>query len=482
MKPWNFLNNAVGLSTVLAFVLTSIAIPANAQDHQDKAQEPIRLRLWQGFKREEVTLLRQAMASFSEDWSRRNGRQLILSEEQVPFDDMSTRLRMAAPGGARLMPDMAMVDANKIAELVYGGVVVDLTQLKGMPAGGIETARKEYSEGALETNILYWKGEERLFGLPAQTTTLALYWNKDMFTSKTKELIEANLDPNRPPRDWDELIAYSRALRDESQGHWGFAFNNSLWFTMPFINQYQGTFAKVDEKGKWVATPNDPGLLAALNRKMNMYLVDRIEAGAWQDSATNPDQGFLQQIYAMILTGPWNIEDFRRNRLNFGVALIPRVPLKEAIELGLVSPDTTPDSPEAAKLSSSSIGGQNIVLLNTCQHPEIAFEFMRYFTGERVQRQWAEELGQIPTYLPAQKDLVLKNFPEVKVFMEQVNLARPWPRLPRSGKIETDMMNPNMNLVLQGRITVEEAMRRVGNELTLRILNPVNEAFANTPD
>jgi ABC-type glycerol-3-phosphate transport system substrate-binding protein len=184
----------------------------------------------------------------------------------------------------------------------------------------------------------------------------------------------------------------------------------------------------------------------------------------------------------MILTGPWNIEDFRRNRLNFGVALIPRVPLKEAIELGLVSPDTTPDSPEAAKLSSSSIGGQNIVLLNTCQHPEIAFEFMRYFTGERVQRQWAEELGQIPTYLPAQKDLVLKNFPEVKVFMEQVNLARPWPRLPRSGKIETDMMNPNMNLVLQGRITVEEAMRRVGNELTLRILNPVNDAFANTPD
>jgi hypothetical protein len=44
------------------------------------------------------------------------------------------------------------------------------------------------------------------------------------------------------------------------------------------------------------------------------------------------------------------------------------------------------------------------------------------------------------------------------------------------------MMNPNMNLVLQGRITVEEAMRRVGNELTLRILNPVNDAFANTPD
>jgi hypothetical protein len=39
-------------------------------------------------------------------------------------------------------------------------------------------------------------------------------------------------------------------------------------------------------------------------------------------------------------------------------------------------------------------------------------------------------------------------------------------------------MNPNMNLVLQGRLSVEEALRRVGVELQKRVLDPVNEAAA----
>jgi ABC-type glycerol-3-phosphate transport system substrate-binding protein len=378
---------------------------------------------------------------------------------------------------------MAMVDANKMAELVYGGVIRDLGEVNGMPPGGIDALRREYSPGAFETNVVRWKGRDRLFGLPAQTTTLALFWNKDMFKAKADELTSAGLDPDRAPRDWDEVVAYSRILGDPERRRYGFAFNNSLWFTMPFINQYRGTYAVMDSRGKWVATTDDPRLIRAIQRKMDLYLKDKIAAPSWKDSETNPDQGFIEQSYAMILSGPWNVDNFRNNKINFGVALIPRVPMDEARRLGLVPQEAGPESPEVEALSSSSIGGQNIVLLNTCPEPAVALEFMRYFTGEKVQREWAKELGQIPTNRAAQQNLDFgperrADLEVVEVFMRQVNLARPWPRLPRSGQIESDIMNPNMNLVLQGRLSVEEALRRVGVELQKRVLDPVNEAAA----
>jgi multiple sugar transport system substrate-binding protein len=443
---------------------------------KEPAEPEIRLRVWQGFKNEEVTLLRKAMAEFSTDWSTTHGRKLTLVEEQVPFDTMSTRMRMAAPGGRRLLPDMAMVDANKMAELVYGGIVRELEDLPTMVPGGSEALRREYSPGAFETNIVRWRGKDRLFGLPAQTTTLALFWNKTMFAAKGAELRAAGLDPDRAPVDWDEVVKYSRIIGDPANRRYGFAFNNSLWFTMPFINQYRGTFAATDSQGKWVPTTDDPRLVAAIRRKMDMFLVDKIAAPSWKDSETNPDQGFIDQSYAMILTGPWNVQPFRSNKINFGVAMIPRVPMDEALKLGLVPPEAGLDSPEVLALSSSSIGGQNIVLLNTCPEPAIALEFMRYFTGEKVQREWAQELGQIPTHRGAQKGLDLRDNPEVAVFMNQVNLARPWPRLPRSGQIETDIMNPNLNLVLQGRQSVEDALKRVGVDLKRWVLDPVNMA------
>jgi ABC-type glycerol-3-phosphate transport system substrate-binding protein len=462
-----------------------------------KSRTTVTLRLWQGFKDSEVTLLRQQIHTFCEEWQQRNYRGLVIVEEQVPFDGMSTRIRMAAPGGHRLLPDMAMVDANKMAELVYGGVLQDLEELQGIPPGGLEALRRDYSPGAYETNVVRWKGKDRLFGLPAQTTTLALFWNKDLFMESSATLKAAGLDPERAPVDWDELTSYSRAIGDPKKRRFGFAYNNSLWFTMPFINQYRSTFAATDSQGKWVPTTDDPRLVSAIRRKMNMYLQDKevvlangekirvkVAAPSWKGSEVNPDQGFKEQVYAMILTGPWNVDTFRKNKLNFGVAMIPRVPLDEARALGLLPPEAGPDSPEYQALSSSSIGGQNIVLLNTCEDMDVAFEFMRFITGEQVQREWAVKLGQIPTHRAAQKNLNLgadrkQDTAIVEVFMNQVNLARPWPRLPRSGQIETDIMNPNMDLVLQGRLSVEEALERSGREIKERILDPVNAAAAN---
>ena len=54
------------------------------------------------------------------------------------------------------------------------------------------------------------------YAVPFYQVAAALYYRKDFF-------IEAGLDPDRPPRDWDEFYAYAQKLTDAKKGRTGFA-------------------------------------------------------------------------------------------------------------------------------------------------------------------------------------------------------------------------------------------------------------------
>lgn len=444
----------------------------------------VEITLWQGFKFSEVGLLKQQIVEFTNNWNAAHpGQSLVIQADEVPFSDMVAKIKTAAPG--RLNPDIAFVDANGILSLVYGGLALPLDTLANFPKEGIDGLRKLYVPGAFDTNVLMFKGEKHLYGLPAQTSTLALFWNKKMFREKAAELKAAGLDPERAPRDWEEFIRYGKVLNDPAKGVAAFGFNNSLWFTMPFLNQYQAEIVKRTPDGKLVADLANPRCEAAINRKVNLFLKDKVEGGAWRDGALDPDQGFANGKYAMELTGPWMIENYRKAGLDFSVALIPRVPLAEAKSLGLVPQDTTDDSTAAQALSAGNIGGQDLVICrrykedkDTQERYQAALDFLLFFSSEKVQKEWAEKLGQIPIALGAQKGIDLSKFPEVPTFIAQSNLARPLMPLPYGAAIETEIFNPEINLVLQGKQTTMQALKNIEAGLTRKVLDPVNEAEA----
>jgi sn-glycerol 3-phosphate transport system substrate-binding protein len=52
----------------------------------------------------------------------------------------------------------------------------------------------------------------KIYGFPFQRSTPILYWNKDMFAAAGQKLGAAGLDPDRPPKNWDELVEYAKIL------------------------------------------------------------------------------------------------------------------------------------------------------------------------------------------------------------------------------------------------------------------------------
>jgi len=79
--------------------------------------------------------------------------------------------------------------------------------------------------------------EGKVYGVPWMADTRILSWNKEVFKSQAGRLRAAGLDPERAPRTWSELLAYSTVLTeknpDGSLKRAGFIpnFGNS-WFYM----------------------------------------------------------------------------------------------------------------------------------------------------------------------------------------------------------------------------------------------------------
>lgn len=102
----------------------------------------------------------------------------------------------------------------------------------------------------------------RIFAMPFYQVAQALYFRKDHFA-------EAGLNPNRPPQDWDEFLAYARALTESKPGRSGFSFSAGLggkaYHWSNFVWQAGGEIVVPGEGGVWHSAVDSPSAAAALD-------------------------------------------------------------------------------------------------------------------------------------------------------------------------------------------------------------------------
>lgn len=170
-----------------------------------------------------------------------------------------------------------------------------------------------------------WDGE--MFALPpghdiGHLGLWSLYWNKDLFA-------EAGLDPEVPPKSWDDLLEYASKLFIEDEGEieqLGFRY---IWAGAVELYQFGwsngGRFMESPRK----ATVNDPKNVEALEFMVELYdeLGGMENIGTFLSSFQGVEQDpFLTGLAAMEIHGDWTIRfDIGRYKpdLNFGVRPTP---------------------------------------------------------------------------------------------------------------------------------------------------------------
>jgi multiple sugar transport system substrate-binding protein len=336
-----------------------------------------------------------------------------IKSTNLPF--MGAEPKILTALATRTTPDIARVDGSFLPKLAVKGGIQPLDSWVGA------SFRDELVPVALQSNIV----NGQLFGLPDQVNCLCLFTNRQLFR-------DAGLDPDATPAKWDDFIRIGKKLTNETKGVFGFGMRNSLWWSLPFFNTYGAPLLSED---KTRCLLGEPKAVEAFQLKVDLYRKYKIEGGGWMAGGIRDDLGFQTLKYAMVFNGPWAVKSLAAAGIDFGVALIPAGPAG----------------------TSTTVGGNDLVVFRSCQHPREAAELLMFIASKASQVKWCNALGQIPVNRLANPDLDLERYPFLATFIEQMKTAVPRPQVAVYPEIE-NAVNPEMQAALEGSKTVQEAM------------------------
>jgi len=396
----------------LVFIFSTISLLSCGKKGARSANK---LVIWESYNDEEHAVFMQIVEKFK---AQNPG--VEIEVQRIPFDGMEQKVLTAL--AANNAPDIARVDYAFVAKLADKNGILPIEEDE------IADIKDHILKAALYSN--YYKG--KFYGLPDQTTCIALFYNKEIFKKKGIK---------NPPKTWEEFIEIGKKITDGKV--YAFGMHNSLWWTFPFFFSFGAKFLSDDGK---TCLLDSPEAIAGFTLKVDLYRKYKIEGGAWQAGAINPDAGFRNYKYAMIFSGPWAIKSLEEAKIPFGVALIPQGP----------------------KGSATTVGGTNMVIFHKETKP-LALKFMKFLLSPEIQSLWANELGQIPL-----RDDVLALIDTVKnpylpIFIEQMKYATPRPPHPNYSDIELTF-NAEMEAALSGQKTPEQALKDAVLKVNEKIL------------
>lgn len=102
---------------------------------------------------------------------------------------------------------------------------------------------------------------KHVWSIPLSSLVHAFFYRKDLFQ-------EAGLDPERPPRTWDELLEYARILHDPQRRRFAMAFIpgvNISYSAYPFLVADGARAMDQDENGEWRAAFDIPEMAEGIH-------------------------------------------------------------------------------------------------------------------------------------------------------------------------------------------------------------------------
>ncbi len=332
----------------------------------------------------------------------------------IPFAEFKRQLTVALVGGTP--PDCVLVDNPDFAAYIDMGAFEALDDR----IADWEYGKDDFYPGPWASAT--WEGKQ--YGIPFETNTLVLFYNVDMFK-------KAGLDPDKPPKTWEELNQYAKKLTKD--GVYGIsvcavASEEGTFQWLPFLQQNGGNVFNLDS----------PEAVEALQ-----LWVDWVKNGYVSKEILNMDQWsgvrpqFQNENAAMMINGPWCIVPIRAEvpNLNWRLAVLP----------GRVK-------------QASAMGGVNIGIVKGAKNADAAWQYIKWlYAPERIAEFW-QKFGTLPV-MPkiAESAPYWKGDPVYEVLLEQMKYAAPRGPHPRWPEISAAIYTA-MQEALTGVKTSEQAL------------------------
>jgi multiple sugar transport system substrate-binding protein len=340
-----------------------------------------KLRFWAMGREGEVA--HELLAGFREEHP-----DIELRIEQLPWTAAHEKLLTAFAGDAT--PDVAQIGNTWLPEMAALGAIEPLDE-RLAAAPGID--RADYFDGIWRTNVI----EGRLQGLPWYVDTRLLYVRSDL-------LAQAGFE--RMPQDWAGWMQAMDGLQNEYEPLLALA-----------LQPGGDLLAEGGRRGAFAG----PAFEQALGFYLEMFR--RGHAPPMTNTQVfNLWQEFGRGTFALYVSGPWNLGEFRRR-------LAP-----ELQDRWTTAPLPGPRGPGA-----SIAGGSSLVLFRRSRAKRAGWALIEYLSRPSVQQQFYRLTGNLPPRRASWVGEPLSSDPKIRAFADQLERVRPTPAVPEWERIAQEM-------------------------------------------
>ena len=305
-----------------------------------------------------------------------------------PYAQLEQKFIAAAAAGNP--PALLRSDIAWVPSFAAEGLLLDMSKQKWA-----RPILKAALPGPLSTNAF----QGNYYGIPDDTNTQVLFWNKADFAA-------ANLPG--PPTTIAQLWSDIQALTNKSKSQFGLGVDGTdIWNVAPYIWSDGGSFTNnsITTASGYM---NGNATEAAIQQLVNLDKAGDIGSDFVGGSgAVSGETGFPKGEYAMYIDGAWAVPTYRNEKFSaYGTALFPAGPGG----------------------SVSTVGGEDLVIARDTPNLADSVKLAQFLAGPFAQLQMANQ-GDLAGY-KTDSAAEIKAQPFLSIFVQQLATARARPVAP----------------------------------------------------
>ena len=381
----------------------------------------VELRLWAMGREGEV--LQQLMPEFE-----RQNPGIRVHVQQIPWTAAHEKLLTGYVGEST--PDISQLGNTWIPEFSALGALEPLDRWV-VSAPPLE--RADFFTGIWDTNVI----DSVTYGVPWYVDTRAMFYRRDLL---------ARAGYASPPTTWTAWLDAMRKVKALG-GPTKYAMLLPLdeW-AQPVIFGMQEGSPILRDGGRFSAVTEPP-----FHRAFDFYVSlfkEGLAPTLANTQVANLYQDFTAGGFAMYISGPWNIGEFRS-----------RIP-KEMQDRWATTPLP---GPTGTASGVSIAGGSSLVLYRASKHKNESWKLIRYLSEPAQQIRFYHLTGDLPARASAWTDTAFAD-PRVRSFYEQLQRAVPLPKVPEWELIATDIAGAAEEAA-RGRASNDAALASLDREI-----------------
>ncbi|MFI6322859.1 sugar ABC transporter substrate-binding protein [Nonomuraea sp. NPDC050556] len=358
----------------------------------------------------------KALGAFAKDFEAANPG-VKVNVTPMGWDVAHDKITSAIAGNAA--PDVSMIGSTWSGELSKTGALE--------PTPGNLIDKSAFFPGAWQTVDV----NGTAYGVPWYVETRVLYYRKD----------QAEKAGVKPPTTWEEMISFSKALKEKGGAKKGFnqGYTEGSWQELlPLIWQAGGEIVKDN-----TYTFDTPEAVSALKQYATLFQ---------QKLAPNdtPKGGFPQNFIkgevGGFVSGPWMVGVLNNDggagfQDKFDLALYPKGP----------------------KAGTSFVGGSDMVVFKSTKNRDTAWKFLQWLSDPKVQAKWYTTVKALPAVQTAWQEPELTADKQLAIFGEQLKDAKTPPPFPTWEQV-AKVLETELEKLALGKSTPEEAAKAIQSQ------------------